>query len=350
MVNPDGPPQGTDAPPRGQRAQRAWGSSHFNDPGARSSRRSRAAGVRTAEARERRMGFVHPSGGMPLRFGESQQRDVRRLVLRGVLAGGLAERGRRPFDVEHVVDDLEREARRRRERVERARLVVAKRPAARGTQADRRADQRAGLQPMHRLQRWQRHPDADVREVDRLSARHARGARGVRQQRAGLRQVRASARPRASANACACSASPASSAIASPNATWQVGLPRRSTSSSMHGRSSCASEYAWIISTAAAGAVDGRRDRRRRARRPRTRAAAARACRRRAPRSGSPRRAAPGTVASKASARSSASSIRRCRSPAQHGEGDVRVHRRRRRARTPSARPSPGLRSAVARP
>jgi hypothetical protein len=49
--------------------------------------------------------------------------------------------------------------------------------------------------------------------------------------------------PRASTpNASACNASPASSATASPNATWQVGLPRRNVSSSMQGRSSWTSE------------------------------------------------------------------------------------------------------------
>ncbi len=42
--------------------------------------------------------------------------------------------------------------------------------------------------------------------------------------------------------ACACSASPTSSAVASSNSTWQVGLPRRRTSSSMQGRSSCTRE------------------------------------------------------------------------------------------------------------
>jgi len=41
-------------------------------------------------------------------------------------------------------------------------------------------------------------------------------------------------------------------AVASSNFTCVVGWPRRSVSSSMQGRSSCTSEYAWINSTAAA--------------------------------------------------------------------------------------------------
>ncbi len=52
-----------------------------------------------------------------------------------------------------------------------------------------------------------------------------------------------------SSKARACSASPASSAWACPNCTCTVGLPRRSTSLSMQGMSSCTSEYAWISST-----------------------------------------------------------------------------------------------------
>jgi hypothetical protein len=41
-------------------------------------------------------------------------------------------------------------------------------------------------------------------------------------------------------------------ATSSPKATWQVGCPRRSSSSSIAGRSSWISEYVWIISMAAA--------------------------------------------------------------------------------------------------
>ena len=43
-------------------------------------------------------------------------------------------------------------------------------------------------------------------------------------------------------NASVCNASPASSALAWPNCTWTVGLPRRSTSLSMQGMSSCTRE------------------------------------------------------------------------------------------------------------
>jgi len=52
--------------------------------------------------------------------------------------------------------------------------------------------------------------------------------------------------------ASACIASPVSIATASPNFTCTVGLPRRITSLSMQGMSSCTSEYAWISSTAQA--------------------------------------------------------------------------------------------------
>src|SRR5688572_30709128 len=56
-----------------------------------------------------------------------------------------------------------------------------------------------------------------------------------------------------------CSASPTRSAVASSYSTCTVGLPRRNSSSSMQGRSSCTSEYAWISSTAAA-AISSRSD------------------------------------------------------------------------------------------
>ena len=50
----------------------------------------------------------------------------------------------------------------------------------------------------------------------------------------------------------ACSESPTRIAVASSKATWQASRPRRRSSSSMAGRSSCTSEYAWISSTATA--------------------------------------------------------------------------------------------------
>ncbi|CFP71131.1 Uncharacterised protein [Bordetella pertussis] len=48
--------------------------------------------------------------------------------------------------------------------------------------------------------------------------------------------------PASSSKASGCRASPASMAVASSNCTCTVGRPRRSVSSSMHGRSSCTSE------------------------------------------------------------------------------------------------------------
>src|SRR6185503_534694 len=45
---------------------------------------------------------------------------------------------------------------------------------------------------------------------------------------------------------------PALVATGTPNFRCVVGRPRRMSSSSMHGRSSCTSEYAWTVSTAAA--------------------------------------------------------------------------------------------------
>ena len=49
-------------------------------------------------------------GREPARLVEAEEDGIGRLARRGVLAGGLAELGRRPLDVEDVVDDLERQA------------------------------------------------------------------------------------------------------------------------------------------------------------------------------------------------------------------------------------------------
>ena len=78
---------------------------------------------------------------------------------------------------------------------------------------------------MHRLERFDGERAAGGGEVDRLAAGHA-ARRPTRS--ASIAHARAAVRCayRAStANASACSASPASSAVASPNATWHVGLP-----------------------------------------------------------------------------------------------------------------------------
>ena len=131
--------------------------------------------------------------------------------------------------------------RRRRRRAPRGRPRQAG-PAV-GAEADGGADQRAGLpggacSPDPAAQRG-----ADRGEVDRLAAGHAARARGVGEFGTAQRRGRAGRRFAPSTpNASACSASPTSIAVASPKATWHVGLPRRSMSSSMQGRSSWISE------------------------------------------------------------------------------------------------------------
>mmetsp|Transcript_25720 Transcript_25720/g.53463 ORF Transcript_25720/g.53463 Transcript_25720/m.53463 type:complete len:237 (+) Transcript_25720:48-758(+) len=51
--------------------------------------------------------------------------------------------------------------------------------------------------------------------------------------------------------------SPARIATSSPYTLWQVGIPRRRSSSSMDGRSSCMRDMVWIISTARAEGRQG---------------------------------------------------------------------------------------------
>ncbi|KGX49637.1 hypothetical protein Y025_5570 [Burkholderia pseudomallei TSV32] len=104
---------------------------------------------------------------------ETDDRHVGRLVVRRVLAGRLAERRGIGGDVENVVHHLERQADGRRIGVERAHRVAGRRLARERAHAHRRAQQRARLHPMHRLQRVARERHADAREIDRLAARHA---------------------------------------------------------------------------------------------------------------------------------------------------------------------------------
>ena len=319
----------------------------------RSSRRARAGAARAppngASARVR---LVAQRFGVPLRFGEPEQRDVRRLVLRGVLAGGLAERRRRSFDVEHVVDDLEREARR-----------AARRRRARASSSRPSGPRRT------------RRPGAPPRGSARPSSSGA-SCSSSGSDIATPTCARSIAWPPAMPGApAAC----ASSAHALPRvaqrrdrehgerlrlqrvAGEQRASPRRTrrgtsacrgeaTSSSMHGRSSCTSEYAWIISTAAAGPSTAAGSASAQLaggvgeQRPHALAAAQHRVAHRLD------QRAPACPPPNVSARSSTSSMRRCRSPRPDCEGEIRVHRRRRRARTPSARPFPGSRSAAARP
>ena len=110
--------------------------------------------------------------------GKPSSDDVGRLALRGVLAGGLAERRRRAFDVEHVVDDLEREARGARVRVERRRS--SPRAAARPHAAPRCTAARISAPVFIRCivsSSGSVSARADCGEVDRLPAGHAARAR-----------------------------------------------------------------------------------------------------------------------------------------------------------------------------
>ena len=89
-----------------------------------SSRRCPRGGRRGPPRRARPRRASTHSAARRARSVEAVERGERRLAGGRVLAGGLAERLVRPFDVEHVVDDLEREA-------EVARVVVDRVDASR---------------------------------------------------------------------------------------------------------------------------------------------------------------------------------------------------------------------------
>src|SRR6185436_10143710 len=115
--------------------------------------------------------------------------------------------------------------------------------AAGGAHQDAGAQEGAGLPAVHVGERALVKLAADARQVDRLAAGHAAAARASNAHRracnAGATLSSVGVR---TSNASACMASPASIAWATPKRTCTVGLPRRKTSSSMHGRSSWTSE------------------------------------------------------------------------------------------------------------
>ena len=126
----------------------------------------------------------------PWRAASPRQRDERRLALRDVLAGRLAERGGRAFDVEHVVDDLEREARGIRVAIERARLARARAfGRKRRRDAPRRGSARRSSSGASFRASRAAASIADAVEVDRLPARHPAHAGRLGEQRAGCAAI-----------------------------------------------------------------------------------------------------------------------------------------------------------------
>ena len=221
-----------------------------------SSRRSTTRSARTLQAlqrrrrplrRQRRLGLVAQLVGTAARGVQAEHADVGRLVVVEVLAGGLAERRRSLGDVEDVVDHLEGEADRRR----RSRAAPPVRPAS-----ARRRRRPSGRWPAAA----RRSCGGACRAASRSSSGRPTLARSIAWPPAmparagGARQQARTGAPAAPARRAVGSAAsaprrpaPASrrrpaSPAASPNCTCTVGLPRRSTSLSMHGMSSWTSE------------------------------------------------------------------------------------------------------------
>src|SRR5712691_9237666 len=107
---------------------------------------------------------------------EPERRDVGRLVVRGVLADGLAERRGRGLLVENVVDHLKSEPDALRVVIEVRKLSRRERVRAARAERDGRADQRSGLVDVHVFELRHGQGLAHAREIDRLPARHAAAA------------------------------------------------------------------------------------------------------------------------------------------------------------------------------
>src|SRR5712691_2517121 len=99
---------------------------------------------------------------------EPERRDVGRLVVRGVLADGLAERRGRGLLVENVVDHLKSESDAFRVVIEARKLPRRERARAARAERDRRADQRSGLVNVHVFELGHGQGLAYAREIDRL--------------------------------------------------------------------------------------------------------------------------------------------------------------------------------------
>ena len=147
--------------------------------------------------------------------------------------------------VDEVVGDLEGEADVARiAAIGRARLGRQLGHDAR--RLDRIFDQRAGLELLQPSDRGKVELLPFGGEVHHLPAGHSGRSRGTceLEDQLGSRRTDRRASPDAAriSNASACRLSPASTASASPKALCTVGLPRRRSASSMHGRSSWISE------------------------------------------------------------------------------------------------------------
>ena len=176
----------------------------------------------------------------------AQHADIGRLVLPRILARGLAQRRGIGLGVEHDRPPPGRPGRRLGEVIQPVRALRAEAAAAARTEQHCGADQLAGLVDVHVLQLGQGELPPGAGEVDRLPARHAARAGGGSQQCAPCRaalpaSARSAARP--------APGTPGSAGRRRPAARWprrrrhgRSACPRRSTSSSMHGRSSCTSE------------------------------------------------------------------------------------------------------------
>src|SRR6476469_2931662 len=99
-----------------------------------------------AEGLEGRRRVLEELARERLRLRQSEQRRVRGLVVRAILAGRLAEGAGIAFLVEDVVHDLEREAHALRVAIEPLDVRRRERRAAMGAEEDRCANQRAGLE------------------------------------------------------------------------------------------------------------------------------------------------------------------------------------------------------------
>jgi hypothetical protein len=187
--------------------------------------------------------FIHKRAQALLGASQPGNGNERRLAR--VLARRLAEAGGIPFSIKKVVGDLESQSKR---------LAVARKRRTfgeRGATEERagitgKLDERAGfhgLQAPHVIEvgRWRTLEFVGL-QIEALSPNHAGRSRGCGQSAHELGASWSASGLANRPNATVKSASPARIAVHSSKALCTVGLPRRRSSLSMAGKSSCTSE------------------------------------------------------------------------------------------------------------
>src|SRR5450830_1842575 len=117
-----------------------------------------------------------------LRFAQTKDRHVGRLVVSGILAGSLAERGGVRRRIKNIVDHLKRQTDSAGVGFQRCGFRRRQQLAAVGPEQNRCTQQRSRFEPVHLFQFRQRQSHTDAGQIDGLTTAHACRAGSLGQQ------------------------------------------------------------------------------------------------------------------------------------------------------------------------